>query len=380
MRPAGRPPAPSIIRRPTQSRRRWRIVLAALTLSILLHLMLLKSWRIPVPHWPLPALPLQVRLTNPYISHPAANHLTVAHSAQLSKRQPTTIRHRPLPARHTLLTPKRSALRLPVNLNPTATPVVPAPTPVISPIPGTTRSAKSDKLPISSIPPAGDIHGLPKNLLLQYHIYLGEGGMNIGHASYAWIQDDSRYTLASIVQADGLLALFQSGRITQISTGHISQGHLLPDDFEIQRGSDSPNTTTHLHINHTTQLATVTRHGNTTTEPVPDGAQDILSIIFELALRAPFANTITLPVSSGKAFKPYHATNVGEETITTPLGKLQTLHITRPPEDGEDGMDIWLDENRHYLPVKIRLHDGQLGWIVQVATSVSFDTPQKITP
>lgn len=221
---------------------------------------------------------------------------------------------------------------------------------------------------------------MPHRMELQYRIYLGEGGMDIGHASYAWIEDDTRYTLASIAQADGLLTLLQSGRMTQISTGHVHDRHLSPDDFDIQRGSAAPTATTHIHIDHTRHIATVTRRGNQSSEPAPAGAQDILSIIFELALSAPFNHTITLPVSSGKTFKPYHASIVGTEAIDTPLGKLQTLHITRPPEDGEDGMDIWLAVDDHYIPVKIRLHDGQLGWIVQVATSVSIDTPQKITP
>ena len=379
MRPAGYPPA---LQQPAaRSNRRRRIALAALVLSILLHLVLLGNWHLPIPHLPFPALPLRVQLAKPFVSHPAANHSAHARLVQPTNRQRTTsrLRHHPalrmLRTLRTLHTTNPSTFRPPVYSKHTPTPVVPAS--VAPSAPAATPSEKSDKLPAPSAPPASDISGLPKKLLLQYRIYLGEGGIDIGHASYAWIQDDNRYTLASIAQADGLLSLFQSGQITQISTGHIDNKHLLPDDFEIQRGNGAPDTTTRIHINHDTQLATVTRHGHTSTETAPDGAQDILSIIFELALRAPFANTITLPVSSGKAFKPYHAAIVGTETLDTPLGKLQTLHITRPPEDGDDGMDIWLAVDDRYLPVKIRLHDGQLGWIVQVITHMQTSTPKQ---
>lgn len=360
-------------------RKPWHIWVWALALSVLLHILLLKGIPIylpPMPRFAPPALHIRLIPTLPVPPHPRVNQPTLPHPLH---------RHSGM---HHAVTPHPAVRPVKHPVTKTQTIQQPAPSPLAT-TPSTAEhaSAGSTTSAVSSATttPASAIHTrhLPDHIELQYHIYLGEGGVNIGHASYAWIQDDNRYALASIVQADGLLALFQSGRLTQISTGHISQGHLLPDDFEIQRGSDSPNATTHIHIDHTTQLATVTRRGNTATEPAPDGAQDILSIIFELALRAPFTNTITLPVSSGKAFKPYHAAIVGEETITTPLGSLHTLHITRSPENGEndeDGMDIWLDENRHYLPVKIRLHDGQLGWIVQVATSVSIDTRQKVTP
>lgn len=346
------------------ARRARSILIWALVLSLLLHGLLLGGFHFSLPRFQVHHQPLQVRMialrappkhTAPY-TKPVRHMIKPHHAAHASRV--TDLNHSAL----VMSTPSGS---------PTVVPVVPN---VAAPLPAPVVSATQSSSPIE---PSGTTTTLPAHFELQYHLLLGEHGLPLGHASYVWIAEENRYTLVSITQAEGLLALFQPGRLEQISTGHIQGNDLVPDDFEIQRGSDSADKSTHIHIDYTQHQATVTHGGKQQIEPVPGRVQDILSVIFQLALHPPRAETMLLYVSSGKEFKPYHVISVGEERINTPLGVLRTLHLSWPAENDENAMDIWLDEDHYDAPVKIRIRQQGLGTLVQIITGMQSILPGK---
>ncbi|MDA8225963.1 MAG: DUF3108 domain-containing protein, partial [Betaproteobacteria bacterium] len=247
-----------------------------------------------------------------------------------------------------------------------ATPAMPA-APNVSPAPAATPSPAAATSPTATATTASTrLTLLPSHYEIQFNLLLGENGPRLGRASYVWQADTNRYTLVSITEARGLLALFQPGRLEQISSGHIGPDGLVPDDFEIQRGSDRPDQVTHVHIDAGRLTATITHKGRQFSEPVPDHVQDILSVIFQLALRPPSGDDEQLHVTSGKAFNPYRVHLAGEEMLDTPLGKLRTLHLIHPAETGDEAMEIWLAEDYDNAPVKIRMTDSRFGAIVQI--------------
>ncbi len=239
--------------------------------------------------------------------------------------------------------------------------------PNVSPAPAATPSPAAATSPTATATTASTrLTLLPSHYEIQFNLLLGENGPRLGRASYVWQADTNRYTLVSITEARGLLALFQPGRLEQISSGHIGPDGLVPDDFEIQRGSDRPEQVTHVHIDAGRLTATITHKGRQFSEPVPDHVQDILSVIFQLALRPPSGDDEQLHVTSGKAFNPYRVHLAGEEMLDTPLGKLRTLHLIHPAETGDEAMEIWLAEDYDNAPVKIRMTDSRFGAIVQI--------------
>ena len=239
--------------------------------------------------------------------------------------------------------------------------------PAVSPAPAATPSPAAATSPTATATTASTrLTLLPSHYEIQFNLLLGENGPRLGRASYVWQADTNRYTLVSITEARGLLALFQPGRLEQISSGHIGPDGLVPDDFEIQRGSDRPEQVTHVHIDAGRLTATITHKGRQFSEPVPDHVQDILSVIFQLALRPPSGVDEQLHVTSGKAFNPYRVHLAGEEMLDTPLGKLRTLHLIHPAETGDEAMEIWLAEDYDNAPVKIRMTDSRFGAIVQI--------------
>jgi hypothetical protein len=62
---------------------------------------------------------------------------------------------------------------------------------------------------------------------------------------------------------------------------------------------------------------------------------------------------VTYPVISRGELKTYTFTNLGQETIETPLGKFEAIKLERRKDDGENTTyTSWHALKLHYLPVK----------------------------
>jgi Protein of unknown function (DUF3108) len=64
------------------------------------------------------------------------------------------------------------------------------------------------------------------------------------------------------------------------------------------------------------------------------------------------AEDIKIRVADGKRIKDYLLSYVGEDTIDTPMGSLQTLHFERIHDDPDRTSDIWVAPELEYLMVK----------------------------
>lgn len=97
---------------------------------------------------------------------------------------------------------------------------------------------------------------------------------------------------------------------------------------------------------------------------IPDGAQDKLSI--NLALMAHLAHSksdVSFPVADGGRLKTYDFKFLGEETIDTKLGQLQTVKVLRNKRGRKNRQAIiWLAPTLGYLPVRMEKSekDGQV--------------------
>lgn len=258
----------------------------------------------------------------------------------------------------------------PVPLKPAAALAVPHDAaPAIKP----TAADLNASAPVTDDPSAPDTPTLnypPARLELQYKVVKGEDTFNIGSASYIWVSKSGSYTLTSITHGTGIFSLLQPGNLVQISQGKITPFGLAPDDFWIQRGRATPDKTTAAHFDYTRKTVTITKDNNAYSVPLEDNAQDILSVIFQLVIRSPFSEDMLLHVTSGKSLKPYHAIVVGEERINTTLGEVNTLHLQRPAEEGEDAIDMWLATDYNFAPVKIRIDHSKYGIVEQLITGM----------
>lgn len=379
----------------------------ALLISLLIHLLLFSSMHFTRPSVTQYSSVIEARLAPlptpvPSLSKPSPRKVKrVVSPARRIKRRARVVRHHPAavpktPVAQIPVTPPPPPPSVPSPVPPpviaadapaAAPPALPQPAPVApeadsgpaapgadsggatgNPAAGADSGSASAGNPADANAPA--LNKLPDRFQIQYKVVKGINGFTLGRATYIWIAKDGQYTLTSITGGSGLFALFQPGKLVQISRGRITAAGLAPDDFWIQRGRATPDKSTAAHFDYVGHNVTITRDDRAFSVPMQDDAQDLLSAIFQLAVRAPFSGELVMHVTSGKSLKPFHAHIVGEERIDTPLGSLRTLHLVRPAEDGEDAMEVWLAEDYNEAPVKIRIHHSQFGVIEQVVTGM----------
>ncbi len=106
---------------------------------------------------------------------------------------------------------------------------------------------------------------------------------------------------------------------------------------------------------------TIRFSATTATAPWQEGAQDKASLPFQLAAigRADvhqLAGNIDILVGEEKEATVFRFQLVGEETLDTSMGRLQTWHLRRPPKRGSysSQLDIWLAPSLQWYPVQIR--------------------------
>jgi hypothetical protein len=123
----------------------------------------------------------------------------------------------------------------------------------------------------------------------------------------------------------------------------------------IHLGSEE-NRNEHYRYDWKRNLAYINYRGDRKTLRIPRGTLDTFSL--QLALMqnaAKGVETIVYSVVSRGKLKTYTCTNLGHETIETPLGRFEAVVLERRADDDEENTirTTWHAPRLHYLPVKI---------------------------
>jgi hypothetical protein len=167
---------------------------------------------------------------------------------------------------------------------------------------------------------------------------------------YTWQARDGRYSLVSVAEATGLIALFASGKIVQSSEGRVTTSGLQPEQYTMAKG-DRGQPPVQFDWG---QKRLLLPGGGI---ELPELAQDLLSFAFHLAMTVRDGDgEWRLPVTNGKTLREYGFRIVGHETLTVGENTVETLHLLggRP---GTGSLDVWLAPSRHWLPTRIRTLD-----------------------
>lgn len=230
-------------------------------------------------------------------------------------------------------------------------------------------NAQSPEATVASEPPA-DMPKAPSHVDMDYELSRGSGG-KIGnvHVVYSKEQDGS-YQLRSESKAQGVAALFVSGALVQTSTGVVNEGGLQPAHFAYEFGTSSDKRQ-YADFDWVGKQLTMRTAKGDKTEALPAGTQDQLSFMYQYMFVPPLVH-MQLAVTNGKKLSHYSYTFEGEETVSTKLGELHTLHIAKSGA-GEEKTELWLATDYHYLPIKIRKteKDGKL--YEQIVTRLSTE-------
>jgi hypothetical protein len=90
-------------------------------------------------------------------------------------------------------------------------------------------------------------------------------------------------------------------------------------------------------------------------------------------VRPPDSDDYRFFMMDGRRMTDYHYRKIGTEQIDSVLGKLETVHLKKVQEAGDErGADLWLAVAHHYLPVKAVVTEKDGGRLEQVVTKLTF--------
>ena len=327
---------------------RIKKLLWVLGFSLAAHLGLLLGTHVSLPVNLAPAPVLEARLSPP---PPPPARLATPKPARAAKPKPNPVKKIPaLPVQAATAPALAPAPEAQAHAAPA---LAEAPPPAVEPEPAVPA------------PPA-----MPQRVTTRFTVFKGLNGIRVGRAEQVWKLDGERYTISSVAEATGLFSLFASGMHIQESRGEITPAGLKPSSFRVERGQNADKTDT-VEFDWNAMTLTLTSGGGKQTLKLPEGTQDLLSFMYQLAFAPPQRSAVQMQVTNGRKLDSY-AFWVVEEALETPMGVLNTLHLGKHREEGEKDTEVWLATDYHYLPVKISQIDKDGDGLVLLADEIEL--------
>lgn len=198
-----------------------------------------------------------------------------------------------------------------------------------------------------------------------------------GEAQLGWTFRDGGYRIAFEA---GIRIVFARVNLAMLT----SEGALAATGFapvkmtEKRRGRAL--TATHFDW----QQDKITFSSSQKTVPLVAGAQDKASLPLQLAAiargdPAQLGGDIDIQVGEDRDAVVFRFVVVGQETIDTRLGKLQAVHLSRPPKEGSyrSRLDVWLAPGQGWYPVQIRNTEANGAVTTQTVNNIAFTEPGK---
>jgi hypothetical protein len=215
---------------------------------------------------------------------------------------------------------------------------------------------------------------LPRNGSIRFSV---EKGFVVGQSVHRWSHDGKEYSLSSLTQTTGLAAFFQPVHLTWTSTGTLDGAGLRPHEFRVEKNGVAGDSADF----DWTAMQLVLSAGAQQDVPLVSGAQDMLSVFYQLGMLLPALADQTsagktavrteLMVATGRKFERYGFDVVGEEKLSLKFGKYRTVHLRTA--SGKEATEVWLAPALRNLPVKIRITDRRGDSYDQIAESVEFE-------
>ncbi|MBL8491052.1 MAG: DUF3108 domain-containing protein [Rhodocyclaceae bacterium] len=206
---------------------------------------------------------------------------------------------------------------------------------------------------------------LPGKGRIRFLVTRGDQGFVVGQSVHEWRQDGFTYILRSAAETTGLASMFRPARVVQISEGAVTSSGLRPGEFRTERGSGSESARFDWEGGRIVFSAGGVREAS-----LPSGTQDLLSMIYQMALASPREGTVEMPIATTRKLERYGFEVLGEEPVALKSGDVRALHLRA--RSGSESTELWLAVAVPRLPVKIRYTDRKGDQYDQIAEEVEI--------
>lgn len=194
----------------------------------------------------------------------------------------------------------------------------------------------------------------PPSATLHYQIKASQSGLHLeGKAQVQWRAENKRFSVRNEARATLLGKILDSR-----SEGQIDKFGLAPLRFDEKRIRRDATTTTFDRDKGVIRFST-----SQETHPIHGGEQDRDSVLWQLVSVARAQPRKFTPgsewrfvVAGARDADPWIFKVVARETIRTPMGDMNTLHLVKQAPEGskKQTVDIWLAPQREWYPVRMR--------------------------
>ncbi len=168
--------------------------------------------------------------------------------------------------------------------------------------------------------------------------------------------------------ADGTYTLTNGGKILvvgfhEVAVFSLDGESVIPKSY-VYRGTGLINRRREVHFTEGSDTIRSLYKDNWYELPYTEGTLDRMSQQEQLRLFLLNDPTpkedISFRIADGKRIKDYQLIYVGEETLETPLGPIDTLHFKRTHDDPDRKSDTWIAPELDYMMVKtVHIEDGK---------------------
>ena len=191
----------------------------------------------------------------------------------------------------------------------------------------------------------------PLHAQLVFSVRKGADGLHLGEVQHNLDIIDRRYTVQASTQTTGLARWFKSYNLNQNSHGTVTDKGLRPDIFSEEKTDSGNAETLSATFVWDRNLLYFSQGGEA---PLVEGAQDTLSILYQLGLLDLSSGDLTVTISNGKKLEIYPLEIVTNEMLITPMGNLHTVHLRKIRQPNKAGLEIWLAKEYRLLPVQVQ--------------------------
>lgn len=208
---------------------------------------------------------------------------------------------------------------------------------------------------------------LPAEITVQYD--LSRNGSAMVEISEQFRHGKWHYRIDSEAKGKGILALSNRGSIRRSSEGEIVAGGLRPVEFRDRRGSGPVSV---ARFDWAGKRILHEFEGRTeTTEIKTLLAQDRLSFLWDFVFRSAPERSISVLLVDGKGASQVRYRVAGREKLETPVGVLDTLHIVKEQDAGDErGTEIWFAIQKNNIPVRLLVIEKDGTRLDQVVTRI----------
>jgi hypothetical protein len=209
----------------------------------------------------------------------------------------------------------------------------------------------------------------PKNIQLEYDV--ARNGKLFAKVKETFTQNGKTYQIKSVTKGVGVYALMGERLLT--STGAVSGAGLKPNRFELHQGKNAKKTLI-ADFDWSKNMLTMQVKGERRTDVLVAGTQDLASYVYQFIFNPPTKNEVKVTLTTGKKLQTYQYKVLARGLkLDVAKSKYKTLHISNEAAAGEDKKQLWLAEDKYYLPVRYKLTDEDGEIFEQTLTKIHVE-------